>query len=98
MRAFLESTDGSVRFPKRDSGLCREADYDLLRLLPTKRSPTMPDPTRIPWWLSQRRYGEAPPPRIFAPMGREAQEGEPPSVGAWPADDTIHLLEQLPNH
>eukprot|EP00959_Pyramimonas_sp_CCMP1952_P074017 1547036-Pyramimonas_sp.AAC.1 len=58
----------------------------------------MPDPTHIPSWLSQRRCGEAPPPRIFVPMGREAQEGEPPSAGTWPADDTIHLWEHLPNH
>eukprot|EP00959_Pyramimonas_sp_CCMP1952_P317898 6652625-Pyramimonas_sp.AAC.1 len=63
LQAFLESADGRVRFPKRDSGLCREADDDLLRLLPTKRSPTMPDTTRIPPWLSQRRYGEPLPAR-----------------------------------
>eukprot|EP00959_Pyramimonas_sp_CCMP1952_P148249 3101771-Pyramimonas_sp.AAC.1 len=65
LQTSLECTDGRVRFPKRDSGLCREADYDLLRLLPTKRGPTMPDPTRIPSRLSQRRHGEAPPPKIF---------------------------------
>eukprot|EP00959_Pyramimonas_sp_CCMP1952_P063699 1330955-Pyramimonas_sp.AAC.1 len=63
LQTFLESTDGTARFPKRDSGLCREADYDLLRLLPTKRSPTMPDPIRIPSWLSQRRCGEPLPAR-----------------------------------
>eukprot|EP00959_Pyramimonas_sp_CCMP1952_P134457 2813051-Pyramimonas_sp.AAC.1 len=61
LQTFLESTDGRVRSPKRDSRLCREADYDLLRLLPTGRSPTMPDPISIPSWLSQRRYGEPPP-------------------------------------
>eukprot|EP00959_Pyramimonas_sp_CCMP1952_P262194 5483041-Pyramimonas_sp.AAC.1 len=31
-------------------------------------------------------------------MGREAQEGELPTVGAWPAEDTVHLWEKLPNH
>eukprot|EP00959_Pyramimonas_sp_CCMP1952_P123682 2585965-Pyramimonas_sp.AAC.1 len=31
-------------------------------------------------------------------MGREAQGGEPPPAGTWPADDTVHLWEQLPNH
>eukprot|EP00959_Pyramimonas_sp_CCMP1952_P129654 2711422-Pyramimonas_sp.AAC.1 len=30
----MESTVGKVQFPKRDSGLCLEADYDLLRLRP----------------------------------------------------------------
>eukprot|EP00959_Pyramimonas_sp_CCMP1952_P412921 8652786-Pyramimonas_sp.AAC.1 len=60
MQTFLESADGRVRFPKKDSGLGLEADDDLLRLLPTKRSPTVPNATRIPPWLSQRRYGEAP--------------------------------------
>eukprot|EP00959_Pyramimonas_sp_CCMP1952_P371250 7774507-Pyramimonas_sp.AAC.1 len=79
MRMFLESTDGRVRFPKKYSGLCPEADYELLRLLSTKRSPTMPGATRIPPWLSQRRYGEAPPPRRFVSMGHNAQEGEPPT-------------------
>eukprot|EP00959_Pyramimonas_sp_CCMP1952_P154969 3242248-Pyramimonas_sp.AAC.1 len=74
MQTFLESTDGRARFPKKDSGLCPEADYDLLRLLPTKRSPVMPDATRIPPWLSQRRYGEALPARHFVSMGRNAQE------------------------
>eukprot|EP00959_Pyramimonas_sp_CCMP1952_P295229 6174679-Pyramimonas_sp.AAC.1 len=88
MQAFLESTGGRVRFPKKDSGLCLEADYELLRLLPNKRSPTMPDATRIPPWLSQRRYGEASPPRRFVSMGHDAQEGEPPTVGTWLAEDT----------
>eukprot|EP00959_Pyramimonas_sp_CCMP1952_P387725 8125874-Pyramimonas_sp.AAC.1 len=46
--------NGRVRFPKKDSGRCLEADYELLGLLPTKRSPAMLDATRIPPWLSQR--------------------------------------------
>eukprot|EP00959_Pyramimonas_sp_CCMP1952_P435287 9114857-Pyramimonas_sp.AAC.1 len=93
MQTLLESTDGRVRFPKRDSGLCLEADYELLRLLPTKRSPTMPDARHILSWLSQRRYGEALPPRRFVAMGNRAQEGEPPTVGTWPAEDTVHLWD-----
>eukprot|EP00959_Pyramimonas_sp_CCMP1952_P425260 8907780-Pyramimonas_sp.AAC.1 len=44
VQKFLESTDGRVRFPKSDSGFCRDADYELLRLLPTNRSPTIPEP------------------------------------------------------
>eukprot|EP00959_Pyramimonas_sp_CCMP1952_P216128 4520566-Pyramimonas_sp.AAC.1 len=43
MQTFLEPTDGRVRFPKKDSGLYLEAACDLPRLLPTKRSPTMPN-------------------------------------------------------
>eukprot|EP00959_Pyramimonas_sp_CCMP1952_P356383 7463501-Pyramimonas_sp.AAC.1 len=31
-------------------------------------------------------------------MGDAALPGEPPSVGTWHADDTVHLWEQLPNH
>eukprot|EP00959_Pyramimonas_sp_CCMP1952_P347794 7285318-Pyramimonas_sp.AAC.1 len=31
-------------------------------------------------------------------MNNPAQEGEPPSVGTWPADDTHHLWKRLPNH
>eukprot|EP00959_Pyramimonas_sp_CCMP1952_P110405 2309699-Pyramimonas_sp.AAC.1 len=58
----------------------------------------MPDPTRIPPWLSQQRYGEPLPARSFVPIGNAALAGEPPSVGTWHADDTIHLWEQLPNH
>eukprot|EP00959_Pyramimonas_sp_CCMP1952_P125078 2614724-Pyramimonas_sp.AAC.1 len=90
MQTFLESTDGRVRFPKRDSGLCLEEDYELLRLLPTRTSPTMPDARRIPSWPSQRRYGGALPPRRFVAMGNRAQAGEPPTIGTWPAEDTIH--------
>eukprot|EP00959_Pyramimonas_sp_CCMP1952_P257751 5386023-Pyramimonas_sp.AAC.1 len=67
MQTSLESTDGRVRFPKKDSGLCLEADYDLPRLLPTKRSPTMPNATHIPPWFSQRRYGGAPLQGILCP-------------------------------
>eukprot|EP00959_Pyramimonas_sp_CCMP1952_P148820 3112937-Pyramimonas_sp.AAC.1 len=47
LHAFSESTSGSVRFPKSDSGLCHDADYELLRLLPPHNSPTMPDPSHI---------------------------------------------------
>eukprot|EP00959_Pyramimonas_sp_CCMP1952_P354158 7420109-Pyramimonas_sp.AAC.1 len=31
-------------------------------------------------------------------MGNVAQQGEPPSVGAGPAEDRVHLWDQLPNH
>eukprot|EP00959_Pyramimonas_sp_CCMP1952_P363367 7609149-Pyramimonas_sp.AAC.1 len=58
LQTFLESTSGSVRFPKSDSGLCHGADYELLRLLPAHNSPTMPDPSDIPPRLNQRRYGQ----------------------------------------
>eukprot|EP00959_Pyramimonas_sp_CCMP1952_P189354 3960886-Pyramimonas_sp.AAC.1 len=69
-QTFLESTDGKVSFPKKDFGLCLEADYELLRLLPTNRSPTMPNARHIPPWLSQRRCGEAPPSRFFCKRTR----------------------------
>eukprot|EP00959_Pyramimonas_sp_CCMP1952_P029515 620179-Pyramimonas_sp.AAC.1 len=58
----------------------------------------MPNARHIPPWLSQRRYGEAPPPRRFVAMGHNAQEGEPPTVGTWPAEDAVHLWDKLPNH
>eukprot|EP00959_Pyramimonas_sp_CCMP1952_P301645 6311577-Pyramimonas_sp.AAC.1 len=31
-------------------------------------------------------------------MGHNAQEGEPPTVGTWLAEDTVHLWDKLPNH
>eukprot|EP00959_Pyramimonas_sp_CCMP1952_P447422 9368598-Pyramimonas_sp.AAC.1 len=31
-------------------------------------------------------------------MGHNAQEGEPPTVGTWPAEDNVHLWDKLPNH
>eukprot|EP00959_Pyramimonas_sp_CCMP1952_P282440 5903351-Pyramimonas_sp.AAC.1 len=31
-------------------------------------------------------------------MGPNAQEGEPPTVGTWPAEDTVQLWDKLPNH
>eukprot|EP00959_Pyramimonas_sp_CCMP1952_P274932 5747345-Pyramimonas_sp.AAC.1 len=31
-------------------------------------------------------------------MGNVAQQGEPPSIGAWPAEDTVLLWGQLPTH
>eukprot|EP00959_Pyramimonas_sp_CCMP1952_P088564 1852842-Pyramimonas_sp.AAC.1 len=58
----------------------------------------MPDATHIPPWLSQRRHGEASLARHFVSMGREAQEGELPTVGTWPAEDTVHLWDKLFNH
>eukprot|EP00959_Pyramimonas_sp_CCMP1952_P037285 780084-Pyramimonas_sp.AAC.1 len=53
-QTLLESTVGEVQFPKRDSGLCVEADCDLLRLLPTKKNPIMREEDHLPSWLSQR--------------------------------------------
>eukprot|EP00959_Pyramimonas_sp_CCMP1952_P379759 7954997-Pyramimonas_sp.AAC.1 len=58
----------------------------------------MPDATRIPPWLSQRRYGEALPAWHFVSMGRYAREGELPTVWTWPAEETVHLWDKLPNH
>eukprot|EP00959_Pyramimonas_sp_CCMP1952_P416446 8724663-Pyramimonas_sp.AAC.1 len=80
---------GKVQFPKRDSGLCLEADYKLLRLLPTKKDPSMQGQDHLPSWLSQRRYGEPAPVRKHVAMGNSPQPGEPPSIGAWPAGDTF---------
>eukprot|EP00959_Pyramimonas_sp_CCMP1952_P072409 1512433-Pyramimonas_sp.AAC.1 len=79
LQTFLESTSGSVRFPKSDSGLCHDADYELLRLLPAHNSPTMPDPSDFPPWLSHRRYGQPLAARFLVPMHNPAQAGEPPS-------------------
>eukprot|EP00959_Pyramimonas_sp_CCMP1952_P410420 8601097-Pyramimonas_sp.AAC.1 len=31
-------------------------------------------------------------------MGNSPQPGEPPSIGAWPAGDTVLLWDQLPTH
>eukprot|EP00959_Pyramimonas_sp_CCMP1952_P306711 6418925-Pyramimonas_sp.AAC.1 len=31
-------------------------------------------------------------------MGNSPQPGEPPSIGAWPAGDTVRLWDQLPSH
>eukprot|EP00959_Pyramimonas_sp_CCMP1952_P439042 9191327-Pyramimonas_sp.AAC.1 len=31
-------------------------------------------------------------------MGSDPQPGEPPSIGAWPAVDTVRLWGQLPTH
>eukprot|EP00959_Pyramimonas_sp_CCMP1952_P422908 8859003-Pyramimonas_sp.AAC.1 len=61
METLVESMVGEVRFPKRDSGLCLEADYELSRLLPTKKDPSMHGQDHLPSWLSQRRYGEPAP-------------------------------------
>eukprot|EP00959_Pyramimonas_sp_CCMP1952_P179121 3744569-Pyramimonas_sp.AAC.1 len=58
----------------------------------------MPNARQILPWLSQRRYGGALPPRRFVAMGSRAQGGEPPTVGTWPAEDTAHLWDKLPNH
>eukprot|EP00959_Pyramimonas_sp_CCMP1952_P110182 2305253-Pyramimonas_sp.AAC.1 len=58
----------------------------------------MPDATRIPPWLSQRRYGGALHARHFASMGRNAQGRELPTIGTWPAEDTVHLWDKLPRH
>eukprot|EP00959_Pyramimonas_sp_CCMP1952_P377278 7902118-Pyramimonas_sp.AAC.1 len=62
-QSLLDSTVGKVNFPKRDSGLCLEADFDLLRLLPTRKNPIMREADHLPSWLSQRRYGETVPAR-----------------------------------
>eukprot|EP00959_Pyramimonas_sp_CCMP1952_P378403 7927031-Pyramimonas_sp.AAC.1 len=79
LQTFLESTSGRVRFPTSDSGLCLGADYELLRLLPANNSPTMPDPSNILPWLSQRRHGQPLAARSLVPMNYPAQRGEPPS-------------------
>eukprot|EP00959_Pyramimonas_sp_CCMP1952_P223668 4676878-Pyramimonas_sp.AAC.1 len=52
----------------------------------------------LPSWLSQRRYGDPVPARKFVAMGNIARQGEPPSIGAWPAEDTIRRWDQLPIH
>eukprot|EP00959_Pyramimonas_sp_CCMP1952_P055203 1153962-Pyramimonas_sp.AAC.1 len=98
METLLESTVGKVLFPKRDSGLCLEAGYELLRLLPTKKDLSMQGQDHLPSWLSQRRYGDPPPVRKHVAMSNSAQAGEPPSIGAWPAGDTVLLWDQLPTH
>eukprot|EP00959_Pyramimonas_sp_CCMP1952_P227048 4747087-Pyramimonas_sp.AAC.2 len=79
LQTFWESTNGQVRFPKSDSGLCRDADDELLRLLPANSGPTMPDPLNVLPWLSQRRCGQPLVARSLVPMNYPAQRGEPPS-------------------
>eukprot|EP00959_Pyramimonas_sp_CCMP1952_P179032 3742643-Pyramimonas_sp.AAC.1 len=98
METLLESMTGEVQFPKRVSGLCLEADYELLRLLPTRKDPSMQGSDYLPSWLGQRRYGEHAPVRKHAAMGNSPQPGEPSSIGAWPAGDTVLLWDQLPTH
>eukprot|EP00959_Pyramimonas_sp_CCMP1952_P015331 324731-Pyramimonas_sp.AAC.1 len=58
----------------------------------------MLDPSDIPPWLNQRRYGQPLVARTLVPMNNPAQGGEPTSVGTWPADDTNHLWPHVPNH
>eukprot|EP00959_Pyramimonas_sp_CCMP1952_P287410 6010992-Pyramimonas_sp.AAC.1 len=59
IRRSLPPLKGYVSYIPRIYGRnSRDAVYELLRLLPTNRGPTMPDSTRIPPWLSQRAYGE----------------------------------------
>eukprot|EP00959_Pyramimonas_sp_CCMP1952_P403904 8463598-Pyramimonas_sp.AAC.1 len=98
METLVESRVGEVKFPKRDSGLCLEADYELLRLLPTKKDPSMRGQDHLPSRLSQRRYGEPARVRKHEAMRSGPQPGEPPSIGAWPAVDTVRLRDQLPTH
>eukprot|EP00959_Pyramimonas_sp_CCMP1952_P170997 3573287-Pyramimonas_sp.AAC.1 len=52
----------------------------------------------LPSWLGQRRYGEPVPVKTHQAMGSDPQPGEPPSIGAWPAVDTVRLRGQLPTH
>eukprot|EP00959_Pyramimonas_sp_CCMP1952_P340862 7139808-Pyramimonas_sp.AAC.1 len=98
METLVESMAGEVQFPKSDPGFCLEADYELLRLLPTKKDPSFQSPDHFPSWLSQRRDGEPPPVKKHHAMGQDPQPGEPPSIGAWPAVDTVRLWVQLPTH
>eukprot|EP00959_Pyramimonas_sp_CCMP1952_P188202 3935728-Pyramimonas_sp.AAC.1 len=42
--------------------------------------------------------GRLPPARHFVSMGHDAQEGELPALGTWPAEDTVHIWDKLPNH
>eukprot|EP00959_Pyramimonas_sp_CCMP1952_P115356 2411022-Pyramimonas_sp.AAC.1 len=63
MGTLLESAVGEVQFPKRDSGLCLEADCELLRRRPTKEDPSMQGQDHLPSWLSHRRCGEPVPAR-----------------------------------
>eukprot|EP00959_Pyramimonas_sp_CCMP1952_P205374 4294999-Pyramimonas_sp.AAC.1 len=53
MEALMGSMVGEIQFPKGASGLCLEADYGLLKLLPAKRDPNMQSPDHFPSWLSQ---------------------------------------------
>eukprot|EP00959_Pyramimonas_sp_CCMP1952_P097932 2046624-Pyramimonas_sp.AAC.1 len=46
----------------------------------------MPDPSDIPLWLNQRRYGQPLAARTLVPMNNPAQGGGPPSVATWPAE------------
>eukprot|EP00959_Pyramimonas_sp_CCMP1952_P207029 4330777-Pyramimonas_sp.AAC.1 len=52
----------------------------------------------LPSWLCQRRYREPTIVKTHHTMGNDPQPGEPPSIGAWPAVDTVHLWDQLPTH
>eukprot|EP00959_Pyramimonas_sp_CCMP1952_P151187 3163945-Pyramimonas_sp.AAC.1 len=87
MEKLVESMVGEVQFPKSASGLRLEADYELLRLLPTKKDPSMQSPDHLHSWLNQRRDGEPAPVKKHHAMGNDPQPGQPSSIGAWPAVD-----------
>eukprot|EP00959_Pyramimonas_sp_CCMP1952_P137319 2873796-Pyramimonas_sp.AAC.1 len=56
----------------------------------------MQSPDHFPSWLSQRRGGEPAPVKEHRAMGKDPKAGEPPTIGAWPAADTVRLWDQLP--
>eukprot|EP00959_Pyramimonas_sp_CCMP1952_P311640 6521963-Pyramimonas_sp.AAC.1 len=89
MEALMGSMIGEIPFPKSTSGFCLEADYGLLRFLPTKRDPIMQSLDHFLSWLSQRREGEPAPAKEHRAMGQDPKAGEPPTIGAWPAADTV---------
>ena len=70
---FMKSVtaDGTIYIPDKEAGLCRERDYGLVRLLPTKVvGPwAMHDERHFPTWLSQRQEGEPPPHKMLSKSG-----------------------------
>ena len=88
--------DGALRIPGQTAGLCRESDYDLLRLIPTRRDPVMedlPGPSQIPAWLIQCREGEAPPTRAADRPGSNPARAQPTVHGFWPERCTDQLWQ-----
>eukprot|EP00959_Pyramimonas_sp_CCMP1952_P067536 1409685-Pyramimonas_sp.AAC.1 len=56
----------------------------------------MQSPDHFPSWLSQRRDGKPAPVKEHRAMGKYPKTGEPSTIGAWPAVDTVRLWDQLP--
>eukprot|EP00959_Pyramimonas_sp_CCMP1952_P185972 3888452-Pyramimonas_sp.AAC.1 len=48
--------------------------------------------------LSQRRDGAPAPVKDHRAMGSDPKPGESPTIGSWPAVDTVRLWDQLPTH